>query len=84
MANFVYAKAKQAILNGQFNFSSDTFKVAFVKDSYIPVPSSDEFVSDIGNAKISFRTANISGITNTFRNNRRRQYDLLYSSKFAI
>lgn len=65
MANFVYGKAKQGILNGQFNFSSDTFKVAFVKNTYTPSQSSDEFISDIGNAKISFRTDNIPGITNT-------------------
>ena len=35
MSNFVYKKAKEAILNGQINFSSNQFKLLFVLDNCI-------------------------------------------------
>lgn len=65
MANFVYKKAKQAILNGQFNFSADSFRVSFIKNSYTPNENSDEFLSDIPSASMAYTTGNIAGITNT-------------------
>jgi hypothetical protein len=64
MANFVYKKAKQAILNGQFNFSADSFRVSFIKSSYIPNENSHEFLSDIPSISIAYTTANLTGITN--------------------
>ena len=65
MANFVYKKAKQAILNGQFNFSSNSFKVSFINNSYTPNENSHEFLSDIPSASIAHTSDNIAGITNT-------------------
>ncbi len=65
MANFVYGKAKQGILNGYFNFGSNNFKIALVKNTYTPSQNIHEFVSDITNEKIAFRTENIPNLTNT-------------------
>jgi hypothetical protein len=65
VANFVYGKAKQGILNGQFNFSLDTFKIAFVKNTYTPNQSVHEFLSDIGASNISYTSPIIENITNT-------------------
>ena len=65
MANFVYKKAKQAILNGQFNFSSNSFRVSFINNSYTPNENSHEFLSDIPSASIAHTSDNIAGITNT-------------------
>lgn len=84
MANFVYGKAKQAILNGNFNFSSDNFKVAFVKDSYVPSQNVHEFITDIGNSNISHRSLDISNITNVLRNNRRRQCNFIVTKKYIF
>lgn len=64
MANFVYKKAKQAILNGQFNFSADSFRVSFIKSSYIPNENSHEFLSDIPSLSIAYTSENITEITN--------------------
>lgn len=65
MANFVYKKAKQAILNGQFNFSSNSFRVSVINNSYTPNENSHEFLSDIPSASIVYTSDNIAGITNT-------------------
>jgi hypothetical protein len=64
VANFVYKKAKQAILNGQFNFSADSFRVSFIKSSYIPNENSHEFLSDVPALSIAYTSENITGITN--------------------
>lgn len=65
MANFVYKKAKQAILNGQFNFSADSFRVSIINNSYTPNENSHEFLSDIPSASVVYTSDNIAGITNT-------------------
>lgn len=66
MANFIYKKAKQAFLNGQVNFSSDEFKVLFIKSSfYTANENEDQFVSDINPSAIAYTSSAISGITNT-------------------
>jgi hypothetical protein len=65
MANFVYKKAKEAILNGEFNFSSNNFKILFLKNTYSPNENIHEFVSDIGSSNISYRSPEIQNITNT-------------------
>jgi len=64
MANFIYGKAKQGILNGQFNFSLNTFKVALVKNSYTPNQNVHEFLSDVLNSNIAYRTENLPSLTN--------------------
>jgi hypothetical protein len=66
MANFIYGKAKQALFNGQINFSANNYKLLFIKSSlYTPSQNSDEFVSNINASAIAYRTGNISNITNT-------------------
>jgi hypothetical protein len=66
MSNFVYKKAKEAILNGQINFSSNQFKLLFVNTAnYTAAESSDEFLSGINNSAIVATSAAITGVTNT-------------------
>lgn len=65
MANFVYGKAKQNILNGNVKFSSNQFKVLFVSTDYIPNESLHEFVSDIPSSAIKYRTYFLNNISNT-------------------
>lgn len=66
MSNFIYKKTKQAFLNGGINFSSNQFKVLFLKSSeYTPDEDVDEFVSDIPSSAISARSSNIGNISNT-------------------
>jgi hypothetical protein len=65
MSNFIYGKAKQALLNGQINFSANNYKLLFIDSSlYTPSQNSDEFVSNVNTSAIKARTDNISGITN--------------------
>ena len=63
--NFIYGKAKEALLNGQFNVSSDTLKVLLVTQSYVPNQNVDQFVSNISNSHIKVRTGALSGVTST-------------------
>lgn len=66
MSNFVYKKAKEAILNGQINFSSNEFKLLFVKTAnYTALESSHEFLSAVNNNAIVATSGAISGVTNT-------------------
>ena len=65
MANFVYKKAKEAILNGEFDFSSNNFKILFIKDTYSPNQNTHEFVSDIGSSNIAHRSSQVQNVTNT-------------------
>lgn len=64
MANFIYSKAKQDILNGVIDFSSNTFAVAFLKTSYIPIQETEHYLSDILNADFVYKRADISNVTN--------------------
>ncbi len=66
LANFIYKKAKEAILNGQINISANQYKILLLKNSlYTPNQNSDEFVSDIPSSAIAHRSSNIQNITNT-------------------
>ena len=64
MSNFVYSKAKEAILNGQINFSTDNFKLLFANSTYTPNQSLDKFVSDIDSSSIVYRSSNLSNVSN--------------------
>ena len=64
MANFVYGKAKQALLNGQINVSSSSLKILLVNSSYVPSVNSDEYVSNINPTYIKNRSETIQNITN--------------------
>ena len=65
MANFVYGKAKQALLNGQINVLSNSLKILIVDSSYVPSANSDQYVSNINPSYIKNRSAIIQNITNT-------------------
>ena len=64
MANFIYGKAKQSLLNGEFNISSDSLKVLLVTDSYVPSQNTDQFVSNISGSYIKQRTSSLANVTN--------------------
>lgn len=66
MANFVYAKAKQALLNGEINVSASNYRVALLNSNlYSPNQMTDEYVSSIPPGALVARSGNISGVTNT-------------------
>ena len=45
MANILYVKAREKIMQGQINFVSDTIKAILVKNTYPQNISTDEFLS---------------------------------------
>lgn len=47
MANALYTKAKEKILQGQINFLTDTIKVALVKNDYLQSLTTDEFLTSV-------------------------------------
>lgn len=64
MANTVYAKAKQALLEGDLDLTGQSLKVLFIKKSlYTPNFLTNQYVSDVPTAAIVFKTANISNVT---------------------
>ena len=66
MANFIYKKAKEAILNGEINFSSNSFKALLVDISaYTVSENTHQFVSDVPAGSIRKRSNNLSLVTNT-------------------
>lgn len=47
MANALYAKGKEKILTAAINFSTDTIKVALIKNDYAQSLTTDEFYTSI-------------------------------------
>lgn len=64
MSNFIYTKAKQAILNGEINFSQDVFRLLFVNQNYSPNQTLHEYVSDVSNSAIVQRSSNLTNVSN--------------------
>jgi hypothetical protein len=52
MANALYATGKEAILNGDIDFNTDTIKAALVSNAYAQNLTTDDFYSDISAAVI--------------------------------
>jgi hypothetical protein len=66
MANFVYKKAKESLLNGEFNLSSNNLKVLLIdKSLYTPNENSDRYISDIPVGAIKKRSNNITNVVNS-------------------
>jgi len=66
MANFVYKKAKQALLNGSINVLSDELKVLLLKKpEYNPNQNTDQYVSDIPANAIVERSEAITSVSST-------------------
>jgi hypothetical protein len=64
MANFIYTKAKEAILNGVFNFNENNFKLLFTNENYLPNRDLDQFVSDVNPSSIVFTSNSLLNISN--------------------
>lgn len=64
MANFIYKKAKESLLNGEIDVDSKDFKILFVNNNYIPNENTHEFISDITANAIVLRSDPISNISN--------------------
>lgn len=66
MANLVYTKAKESLLNGAINTSSSNYKVLLLDTSLYAVNiSSDQYVSDIPSSAIKGRSLNLNNVTST-------------------
>ena len=66
MANYIYGKAKQSIMNGEFNFISNSLKLLIIdKTNYKPNQNGDEYVSDIPASAIKKRSDIIQNVTNS-------------------
>jgi hypothetical protein len=65
MSNFIYGKAKEALLNGQINVISNSLKLLIIKSDYIPEVNNHQFVSDINSSYIKIRSGTIQNVTNT-------------------
>lgn len=66
MANFVYSKAKEAILKGQVNVLSDSLRVLLIdKNLYTPNQSTDNYVSQIPVSAIKDRSTNLLNVSCT-------------------
>jgi hypothetical protein len=66
MANAVYTKAKQSLLNGEINTSSSNYKILLLDKNFYTVNfSTDQYVSDIPPSAIKGISNNLSNVTNT-------------------
>lgn len=66
MANFIYKKAKESLLNGEFNLSSNTLKLLLVdKSLYTPNEDSDQYISSIPANAIKKRSNTIANVVNS-------------------
>lgn len=66
MANFVYKKAKEALLNGEINVLTDQLKVLLLKNpEYTPDQNTDQYVADIPSNGIVRRSEAITSVTST-------------------
>ena len=64
MANLIYGKAKQSLLNGQINVSSQVLKILFVDSTYTFSQNTHQFVSDISSSAIKARSAALANVQN--------------------
>lgn len=63
MANALYAKAKGALLEGLFDLTDNTIKVALVKNTYSVNINTHEFLSDISESAVAATTSLLTGKT---------------------
>lgn len=66
MANFIYKKAKQALLNGDIAVDTNDLKILFINTTtYTANQNTDEFVSDIDSSAIKGRSNALANKTTT-------------------
>ena len=63
MANALYKKAKEGLLEGLFDLTDNNIKVALVKNSYSVNLDTHEFLSDIAEAAVAATTGLLTGKT---------------------
>jgi len=63
MANFLYAKGKEGLLDGSINLESDDIRVALVSAAYTPNVNADDLMNDL--TGIVARSGALSGKTFT-------------------
>jgi hypothetical protein len=63
MANFVYKKAKEAMLSGDIDLVSNNLKLLLLNSSYVPNQNTDNFVSNINSSYIKARSPIFSRVT---------------------
>jgi len=65
MANALYGKAKESLLSGEVDLSSDAVKFLMVSSDYVVAVDTHEFVSDIGSGNIVARSGELDNKTVT-------------------
>ena len=66
MANFVYKKAKEALLNGDIDVTANQLKVLLLKKpEYTPNQNTDQYVSDVPANAIVSRSEAVTSVTST-------------------
>lgn len=66
MANFIYKKTKQALLNGDIAVDTNDLKILFINTAtYTANQNSDEFVSDVASSAIKARSTALANKTTT-------------------
>jgi len=66
VANFIYGKAKEALFNGEFDISSNSFGIFLLNTSnYTPQQNVHQFVSDIPESAIKKNYHPVQNLTNT-------------------
>lgn len=65
MANFIYKKTKEALLNGDIKVLDNELKVLLLNNNYTPNQNTDAFVSDIIPNSIVSRSNAITNISST-------------------
>lgn len=63
MANALYAKAKEGLLEGLFDLTDNTIKIALVKNTYTVNLSTHEFLSSISEDLVAATTSLLTGKT---------------------
>lgn len=64
MANALYPKAKEALLNAQINLGSDTIKISLIDTGNYTYSTSHQYRSDVSNTAV-ISTATLSNKTTT-------------------
>ena len=63
MANSLYAKGKEGLLEGLFDLTDNNLKIALVKNTYTVNLSTHEFLSSISEDSVAATTSLLSGKT---------------------
>lgn len=65
MANALYGKAKESLLSGEIDLTSNTVKFLMVSSDYVVAINTHEYVSDIGTGNIVARSGELDNKTVT-------------------